>query len=551
MSVSRLPAVFLTLFLIALWLAASPLPGEITSDAEWSKFKSTIWKLLWGEDEDARIEAVRKLGEANYLKAVKVLIDVAKLPNPRLAPAEREKKELLDKIERIDRCVNKNKGMITIIEKNDRDRMIMRVNEINKHLQKEASVRREVIHGLGQTTNKEAIAWLCDKGLADKSPLVREIVVRALGHMTDPASLRALHEATGDKDPGVRTMAVDGLGRRHPKESLDTVAAALKDENWQVRAAAVAALGMYRDLKIVDPLIAALKTEIGRLRGDIDKALERLLGRSMGGDHDLWKSWWEANKAEILSGGSADEHGGPGGAGAMKTTSFYGIRTFSKNVMFIIDISGSMRHKGKIPEKEKRKGTGTVITGHKGGNGGPEPPIGPGPVNDTKMEIAKWELKKAIRGLEKGSLFNIIHYNSEVKPYSPNMVKVSKGQKVKVYRFIDGLQPVGMTNIHDALMKTFTMSGEGQRARKKNYKGSVDTIYFLTDGYATAGSVMEPDQILAAVREANRTRKIVIHTIGIYSVGDGQNRPDPNVRRWKRFLEQLAKQNGGRHKCFE
>jgi len=534
------------MFFSLLFLLAGPLPAEVKTEEQWSKLKASLWNELWGTDEDARVEAVRKIGEANYIKAVKILVELAKVPNPRLSNLEKAKKELLEKIAGIDRLINKNKGMITIGEKNDRDRMTIKVREINKVLFKERVVRREVRKGLSETTDPKSIEWLIGTAIKDRNPLVRELVARSFGYMTSPNTLSALHAAAGDKEPSVRSTVIDALGRRHQKESLDVIIPFLEDEHWQVRVSAVAAVGMYHDLKIVDPLIQALQNESGRLRGDIDAVLDKLLGRSMGGDYELWKSWWAANKAKIISGDSADEHGG-GGAGA-KTTSFYGIRTYSKNVMFIIDISGSMRHPGKIPEKEKRRGAGAVVTGP-GAAAGPEPPIGDGPADETKMSIAKWELKKAIRGLEKGALFNIAYYNAEVKTYSPRMVKITRPAKAKVYRFIDRLEAVGMTNIHDALMKAFEASGKGKRAEKMNYKGSVDTIFFLTDGFATAGAVLDPERILEAVREKNRTRKIVIHTIGIYS-SDEKASANPAVRIWKRFLKRLAEQNGGRHKVY-
>jgi HEAT repeat protein len=521
----------------------------VKNDDEWTKFKSALWNDLWGKSEDKRADAVRKLGKANYIEAVKVLVDVAKLPNPNLYELEQKRLKVLKQIENIVKCVVKNKGMISLSEKSLLENLQARLKEYNRRFHKEALVKREVVQSLGNTTNADAVAWLCEKAIRDKKMKVRQAVAEAFGYMTDKKSLAALHDVVADKEPSVRSTALDALGRRHDEASLEFIFKGLEDEAWQVRAAAVAAIKMFHDLKMVDPLIKALKNEEGRLRGDIDGVLEKLLGRSMGGDHELWKSWWAANKAKILGGGSTDPHGGDKGA-AVRTTSFYGIRTYSKNIMFIIDVSGSMQWQGTVPESEKKKGTGTVITGGKEKNEGPEP-IGQGPEDDKKISIAKWELKKAVRSLDKGALFNIIHYSSEVNVYSPKMVKSTRKARMAVYKFIDGLQAVGGTNIHDALMKAFQLAGEGKRAAKKNYKSSVDTIFFLTDGYATAGSVLDPERILHAVKEENRTRKIIIHTIGIYTKDKKQEEDPSLVARWKRFLKQLAEQNGGRHKCFE
>ena len=61
-----------------------------------------------------------------------------------------------------------------------------------------------------------------------------------------------------------------------------------------------------------------------------------------------------------------------------------------------------------------------------------------------------------------------------------------------------------------------------------------DTIFFLSDGQPTAGLYVDASDILRAVREANRLRKMVIHTIGI-----GEHQLE--------LMTRLAHENGGTH----
>ena len=195
------------------------------------------------------------------------------------------------------------------------------------------------------------------------------------------------------------------------------------------------------------------------------------------------------------------------------------------------------------------------MTGPTGGGGTPQV-TGPGtendpasrfkPKDDTKIEIAKCELKRAICNLPADALFNIVFYNHEIEVYQKALVKATKGAKESVYRFIDAKGPAGMTNIHDSLQKAFEIAPPGKGTagkaggvqvtgsgkRNKPARGGVDTIFFLTDGKPTDGKIVDPNAILAAVRLWNGTRKIQIHTVGI---GDHDTS----------FLQNLAEQNGG------
>lgn len=59
----------------------------------------------------------------------------------------------------------------------------------------------------------------------------------------------------------------------------------------------------------------------------------------------------------------------------------------------------------------------------------------------------------------------------------------------------------------------------------------VDTIYLLTDGYPSVGTIVDGNQLADEVRRWNRLRGIRIHTIALGGKSD--------------FLERLAKDSGG------
>ena len=65
----------------------------------------------------------------------------------------------------------------------------------------------------------------------------------------------------------------------------------------------------------------------------------------------------------------------------------------------------------------------------------------------------------------------------------------------------------------------------------------IDTIYLLTDGVPTRGRITEPGAILEEIGIQNRLRGVTIHCIAF-----GEE---------SKFLEDLAKQNGGQYRFVD
>jgi hypothetical protein len=273
------------------------------------------------------------------------------------------------------------------------------------------------------------------------------------------------------------------------------------------------------------------------------------------GDGLLWRKWWADNKdkweaagnggaspsAGGDTGGGGNDGGGTdfGGAGSdyekrkefKSKAEFYGIKTMSNRIVFILDRSGSMKEKsGSIPPKG---GTQTSGRGHKKEAG----PQG-GPKGDRKVDTARWELEKAVMGLSSDVMFTIIFYNNGVEIWKEELQKATRANKKDAIKYVADLEPEGSTNISDAMKRGFGvgMPGPGQVQDPRYAKGEApDTIFLLSDGSPTTpdGKICDTDVILEEVRNMNKLRRIVIHTIGI---GKGDNRA---------FMGALAKQNKG------
>jgi hypothetical protein len=270
-------------------------------------------------------------------------------------------------------------------------------------------------------------------------------------------------------------------------------------------------------------MIEALGKYSGRVQNDINDALKRLTGQKFEPDYESWKGWYEEHREE-LEGGDAKGLGRARGKGKADDSEYYGIQIRSKRIVYVIDVSGSMN----LP-----------IGGKEGVTPGPgeeEKPSGP------KVEIAKRELKNAIRKLPVDAKFNIIVFNEVVTVWQKKMLTAKQKNKNEAYLYINDLEASGSTYTYGALKEAFRFAGLG--AADPNYETGVDTIFLLSDGMPTDQSfptskAMEPEKILRAVRTWNKLTKVVIHAIAI----------DPNTQgaSFIRFMKDLATQNGGQY----
>jgi hypothetical protein len=372
--------------------------------------------------------------------------------------------------------------------------------------------------------------------LTDKSWEVRRHAVLALGASGDKALEVEIAPLCQDREPAVKCAALEALAMLHSDSVRAPAMADLEDPVWQVRSAAIAALGVVRHRDSIEPLIHRLEVEEGRLREDVARALDDITGRKFGPRLDLWKQFWESNKdryqipteAELttLRAKQAERNEQYQLPGA---TTYHGIATPSRSIVFVIDVSGSMEN--LVVEKERFEG-------------GDYPSF-------VRMDIVKTELYRTVERLEPYVKFNVLAFATEVKPWKKTLVPANVLNKSSALGWIQKLEPIGgpskedlaqvglvgsadldmgKTNTYDALMMALGAAGEG--ARSKDYQVEVDTIFFLSDGRPTFGRFVDPDDILREVSGANQLRRVVLHTIAI---GDFN----------KHFMERLALDNGG------
>ncbi|EHB12995.1 Inter-alpha-trypsin inhibitor heavy chain H4 [Heterocephalus glaber] len=169
-----------------------------------------------------------------------------------------------------------------------------------------------------------------------------------------------------------------------------------------------------------------------------------------------------------------------------------GLPTMPKNVVFVIDKSGSM--------------------------------------NGRKIQQTREALIKILSDLNPKDQFNLIVFSGEATQWEPSLVPASEENVNKARSYAASIQARGGTNINDAMLGAVQLLESSNRAELLS-AGSVSLIILLTDGDPTVGET-SPTQIQKNVQEA------IASQYSLFCLGFGF---DVSYA----FLEKLALDNGG------
>ena len=336
---------------------------------------------------------------------------------------------------------------------------------------------------------------------------------------------KTLKQLSRDKEYIVRTAVARSTAKFNRAEVVPVLKACLNDPDWRVRAAAIRSIETSPSDAGVGLLIARMKKEKGRLKDDIMAALKRVTGQNHRWE-EQWSGWWKGVGEHIPPKGATPVQVEAIEKKKQKRNSFYGIETRSQRIAFVIDMSGSMKHK----TEQLKKGP---ITGKKKS----ESSVG----GKTRWDVARNELKRAIRNLNSKAYFAIILFNHSVQPWQEEMIQATPDNKKSAIEMIDKINPRGATYSLGALREAFGLAGVGEKVSKKKKKDGpkIDTIFMLSDGGPTDAKMdkpqpMEADPILEQVRGWNKDLGVVIHCIAVHTDVIGTE-----------FLKKLAAQNNG------
>jgi hypothetical protein len=382
---------------------------------------------------------------------------------------------------------------------------------------KDWEVRLMAAESLCEIGTEEAVREAC-RAIEDSRPEVAAAVLDMVAGFEISKYINYLMKGLSSKHATVRAKTLEVLAGQTDSRLLRKFAELVADPDAVVRGAAIIALKWAQSRDVIEDLIKGLRTPVDADKEHIASALKALTSQDFGTDQKKWEEWWEKNSKTAALAQPPQHETGYGKA------TYFGTTVDSKNVIFIIDISGSMSEKYEKKKDGKTQCGGTTADDPK------EKKEEGSPNTVTKIEVAKKELINCIKKLQHDVKFNIVFYNEAYSAWQrkddgsgSKIIPATPRNKRAAREFILTFTPSGRTNIFDPL--EFAMSDK-----------DADTIYLLTDGMPNEGKIRTTEGIIAEIERINAARnpKATINTIGFGLRAEGQS-----------FLKRLAEKNGG------
>ncbi len=378
--------------------------------------------------------------------------------------------------------------------------------------------------------SKRAIEALIQIGFAgDYYGIERYIGSKLAGIPTGPAFDRMCELATKDKRPAARIVLTLVLSARKEMKANAAVLTNLFDPDDSVALTAVEALGKKENFALIDHLIEALARQEKKGRKDhllayeIRKCLLKIAGEDFQTSVE-WRNFWGPRKDNYQK-PDPDERKKGLTSVRRDPPAFFGMEVVAKNVIFLLDVSGSMEKVDILPENPGDGAGGqSGSTGVGSGEDAPKPTPG---QKESRQRIRRVqdELIRTIEKLPDDVQFNVITFNHKIKSMSKGLVRSTSRRKKEAIQYVRNFNAEGETWTDHALREAF--GAPGLRA-----------IFLLSDGAPRRDNqLLETKPILQWVREANRFRRIRINTVGFAQAGK-------NLRQ---FMGLLARQNNGEY----
>jgi hypothetical protein len=357
---------------------------------------------------------------------------------------------------------------------------------------RDAGVRGAAAEALGRLGDRSAVERLLAALRRETDWPLRAHGLDALARLDPDAASAALADAEDDRHFQVRIVVAE----RRPSARL------LGDADWRVRDAAIDGCRAVRTRESIGRLVERLGKEKGRLRWDLVQALHDLTGKDLGLEPGPWKSWWEVQK-EVFVPLPAGKPGSPPPSAAGTQVGFFSIPILTNRMVFLIDLSGSMRE--------------------------------PAPSGGTKLDEARRGLLETVRGLPPDARFGICGLGCEADGAWAARDEKTWGRRLQLFpavpaakadasRFVAGFEARGWTNLWDGIEYAMSVP-------------DADTIFLYSDGGASKGAFVAAKEILEQLGRLNRFARVVIHTVEV----PGARNPADN----RRLLADLALRTGG------
>lgn len=362
-------------------------------------------------------------------------------------------------------------------------------------------VRASAALALGRIRSQAALPHLL-KRVNDPQWQVKGAVLETLTELSPEDAFPHLLAALKNPAPQIRIIALESLAKIPPDKAtiLKAVSELFSDKVPAVRTAAIQVSRRAKDRQYIPALMERLQDAQWQLRYDIISALQDITSIKGKYNASAWLSWYAANKDKIetlaaspLLDNNPDQ----------TIPTFFTIPVMGRNIMFIIDFSGSMKSESSSSAEGKRK-----------------------------IDVAISELENTLARLNAQAYFNIVIMSTEAarlnkRKIRPQMLAATEANRKTT---IDSIRALwnqmedikrGRGDLYDAVLEAMA-------------EPAVDTIFILSDGRPTYGAYVVDDNIIANLRLQNRFRRITMHTI---LVGEKGVNPD--------LMKQIAEMTGG------
>jgi len=374
-------------------------------------------------------------------------------------------------------------------------------------LSTEEALRDQILAALRNFTSPELRNWLL-RGAASDDEATRLRMLETLARSQDAECVAILVAKYGAaRATGERVLLARMLGKSGAPAAAAALRASLADPEWCVRAAAIAGLRWFgwedykkpwglRDAITIEALILALEREKGRLRLEVRDALMVATGHAGGIDPGTWSAWWESKKP-----------GWKPRAGSAKLTPiplaevsrFFGIRTTSRRVVFLISRGESLER--PVRRREKANDGGVA----------PEPKI------DTAYRIAAWEFEEALATFPEEALFSVIVYGERMHVWSKKLKPAKKANRESAVKFVRKYRPGGGADLGTALETALRI---GMRKSEADLtcggEDSPDTIMVVGGNSARPGSLMGPGGLKMVMKRLTKRRPVRVHGVCVW-----------------------------------
>ena len=367
------------------------------------------------------------------------------------------------------------------------------------------TIRLGAIEALGNLRYVPAVPQLKELyEREEKKPANRDIVVmyeslRAVGRIGGPDAKALLVRAAADDDWRIRLGVAESLlDHYRDKDSLAIMRKLMQEESQVIREECAMSVGRNNVEALFPELITTMREGNLRCKKAAWEACKAISKQDYSLAPDLWAKWYtEFRKGKLT------EEGKLAKGERISVSTYYNFKIFSDRVMFVIDTSGSMKWLEAPPQR---------------------------------IDVAKKQLLMAIKSLDEKTLFNVMTFASDIHTWRPNEVLATEKNIASCLEWLENrLLPRGGTNTYGAIQQTLANNPK------------IDTVYFLSDGLPSSGTMEVQEEILVALRDMNRFRKVVFNTIALVfgksKIEKAWKYEDPDEM--GAFMQRMAEETGG------